>query len=252
MARRPAAPDSLYALSSASRTQHLSDRLCDDANSALLFSDHCTSVRRDRASSSESDLRHIQLLEHLLTPLAKQRAPHLATLLIESFGGLSGALQVEPENVEDQALSEACRIVQAAHALIATALNEQLSRAPVSSTDEEMITYIRMRLQGPTEKVIAVFLDGLGRYLRLEAVSDGLGTQVSLPARYLFSRAFQLSAKKIILAHNHPSGNCHPSSDDIASTQSLAQAGKMLDLEVVDHLVIGDQAYFSFKAGGLL
>jgi DNA repair protein RadC len=165
---------------------------------------------------------------------------------------VSRALRVEPDLLDDPELAEACRIVQAARQLSETAIVEDLSRTVVGPNDGRLVAYLRSILAGSDEMVIAVFLDNQCRYLRHERLSLGLGGQVTLRARPLFARAFELAATRLIVAHNHPSGDCRPSLADIQATKELVSAGRMLDVELIDHLIIADRSYFSFSAGGLL
>lgn len=165
---------------------------------------------------------------------------------------MSRALRVEPDLLDDPELAEACRIVQAARQLSDTAIVEDLSRTVVGANDARLVAYLRSILAGSDEMVIAVFLDSQSRYLRHERLAVGIGAQVSLRARPLFARAFELAATKLIVAHNHPSGDCRPSATDIQATRELASAGRMLDVALLDHLIIADRGYFSFAAGGLL
>jgi DNA repair protein RadC len=67
----------------------------------------------------------------------------------------------------------------------------------------------------------------------------------------LFREAVRINCAAIIVAHNHPSGDPTPSPDDIQVTEQIVQAGKLLDIEVLDHLVIGRQRYVSLKERGL-
>jgi DNA repair protein RadC len=78
--------------------------------------------------------------------------------------------------------------------------------------------------------------------------ADGKGTQVTSPAAYPTKPAILGNAAAVILAHNHPSGDPHPSQEDRVLTQRLVEAGKLLGISVLDHLIVGDgtQDHFSF------
>ena len=80
------------------------------------------------------------------------------------------------------------------------------------------------------------------------------GTSKSSPvsAKSVFTRAMLCNANSIIVAHNHPSGDTHPSRDDINITRTLEKAGEILDIKLQDHIIIGDDSYYSFKQEGLL
>lgn len=70
--------------------------------------------------------------------------------------------------------------------------------------------------------------------------------------REMFKEAIRRSSAAVILVHNHPSGDLTPSQEDIATTERLKQAGELLGIEVLDHLIVGDNRYFSFREQGLL
>ena len=84
--------------------------------------------------------------------------------------------------------------------------------------------------------------------------ADGKGTQVTSPAAYPTKVAILANCASILIGHNHPSGNCQPSREDRALTQRLVEAGKLLGIAILDHVIIGDgtSAYFSFADEGLL
>lgn len=83
-------------------------------------------------------------------------------------------------------------------------------------------------------------------------VSRGLLNSSLVHPREVFIRAIVANAAAIILVHNHPSGDSTPSPDDRLVTEQLVQAGKILDIPVQDHIVIGDGRYISFAEAGLL
>ncbi|MNK92754.1 hypothetical protein D3C87_1128900 [compost metagenome] len=66
-----------------------------------------------------------------------------------------------------------------------------------------------------------------------------------MDSRILFTIALKATATSIIICHNHPSGNLRPSSEDIRITEKIKQAGKLLEIEVHDHLIISENSYFS-------
>jgi DNA repair protein RadC len=70
--------------------------------------------------------------------------------------------------------------------------------------------------------------------------------------RDVFAEALRLGASGMILAHNHPSGECRPSDNDIAATRRLAEVALALDVALIDHLIFTHEAVYSMRAGGLL
>lgn len=83
-------------------------------------------------------------------------------------------------------------------------------------------------------------------------ISKGGQSGTVADPKIIFKTALEHQAACIILAHNHPSGNLKPSNEDIRLTKKLVEAGKLLDLPVVDHLIITDHAYYSFCDEGLI
>ncbi len=90
------------------------------------------------------------------------------------------------------------------------------------------------------------------RVLGKKLISKGGQAGTIADPKIVFKIALENNAAKIVLAHNHPSGNLNPSSNDLKLTKNMIKAGELLDIMVIDHLIFSDIGYFSFKDGGLL
>ena len=102
----------------------------------------------------------------------------------------------------------------------------------------------------PVEHFGVVLLDTKSRLIRIKIISVGsIDTSVVHP-REVFREAASASAAAIVLFHNHPSGDPAPSRDDIELTNRMLQAGWIMGIEVVDHLILADQRYYSFSLSG--
>jgi len=86
---------------------------------------------------------------------------------------------------------------------------------------------------------VALTLDSHSNLISINEISVGTLNASHVHPREVFEPAVRQSAAKIILAHNHPSGNTEPSAQDIEITQELVKAGKIMGIEVIDHLIIG-------------
>ncbi len=102
------------------------------------------------------------------------------------------------------------------------------------------------------EEFNILLLNRNNRVLGLVNISKGGYAGTVVDAKIVFSSALLGKASAIILAHNHPSGNLKPSTQDLAITKKLVEAGKVLDLPIVDHLILTTKSYFSFSDEGLL
>ena len=100
------------------------------------------------------------------------------------------------------------------------------------------------------EHFLVMYLDQSFHELKVECISNGGTTNVIADPRIIFKHALNHGATCIILGHNHPSGNPRPSKDDRQLTQKIVSAGKLLDIAVIDHIIIGNERYYSFRDHG--
>lgn len=104
----------------------------------------------------------------------------------------------------------------------------------------------------PHEEFWAVYLNRAAKVVRKKRISEGGVSGTVADPRIIFRTALHELATSIIVAHNHPSGNLEPSKADIELTKKLVAAGKVLDIQVIDHLIVGGRNYCSFADSGLL
>jgi DNA repair protein RadC len=100
------------------------------------------------------------------------------------------------------------------------------------------------------EHFLVMYLNQRNHALKVECVSNGGTTHVIADPKIIFKKALTLDATCLILGHNHPSGNPKPSEDDRLLTKKLVAAGKLLDIFVKDHIIIGNERYYSFLDHG--
>jgi len=124
---------------------------------------------------------------------------------------------------------------------------------------EDVADLMRETFRGQKqEHFYALYLDTKNRVLSQNVITIGLLDRSQVHAREVFRRAVQESCSRVVLVHNHPSGDPTPSSEDIACTEELVRAGKIIGIEVLDHIVMGrrtatrTQDFLSFKSAGLL
>ena len=103
-----------------------------------------------------------------------------------------------------------------------------------------------------TEHVRVLYLNAKNRIIKSEDISMGNVTSASMDIKCVFSSAIRLKASAIILVHNHPSGDPQPSREDVTSTKRLSEAGQLLDIPVLDHIIIGRGQYKSLTEEGLM
>lgn len=102
------------------------------------------------------------------------------------------------------------------------------------------------------EEIWMICLNRAHKILEESKVSEGGGSQAVLDNKKLFKKALEANAHAIILVHNHPSGEIKPSEADFSLTKNVKEAGKVLHINLLDHIIIGDNQYYSFADNGNL
>lgn len=95
------------------------------------------------------------------------------------------------------------------------------------------------------EHFLALFLDGQNRIISYSVVSIGTQNQCQISTREILTRALYANAMSIIIAHNHPSGDCEPSKDDLLVTQKVKEACDLMQMKLLDSLVFSEESYIS-------
>ncbi len=148
--------------------------------------------------------------------------------------------------------------VKAVQILCVVELSKRLAReskgdAPHFSRPEQLAAYFMEEMRDlETEHLYAVFLDTKGRMLCNRVVFKGTVSYSLIHPREILRLALQYDASQIIIMHNHPSGNPDPSDQDIQITNQLVEAADLIGIPLMDHIIIGDNNYISFKERGLI
>ncbi|MEK7315640.1 MAG: DNA repair protein RadC [Candidatus Eisenbacteria bacterium] len=118
---------------------------------------------------------------------------------------------------------------------------------------EDLYKLLRPRIgREDREHFVAVLLSSRSTVIGIETISIGSLNASIVHPREVFKPAIVHSASAIALAHNHPSGDVTPSEEDLAITRRLKEAGRLLGIELVDHIIVGRNAFTSFKERKLL
>ena len=103
-----------------------------------------------------------------------------------------------------------------------------------------------------TEEFWAIFLNQKNHVIYKTQISKGGISGTLVDVRVIFRIAIEHFATSVVVAHNHPTGNLNPSQADISITRRIKEAGDLLDIKLLDHLIIGENSFFSFSEQGLL
>lgn len=120
-------------------------------------------------------------------------------------------------------------------------------------TSNELAEFLKTSLKDHGYEVFAVvFLNRSNKIKHFEIISKGGLTHTIVDPRVIFLKAIEVQATSLVLCHNHPSGNLKPSRADEEMTAKLKNAGKFLDINVIDHIIVSDEGYFSFADEGIM
>ena len=116
----------------------------------------------------------------------------------------------------------------------------------------DILPFVRNYAMSNKEHFLAITLNGSHEIIQIHVVSVGTLNRTLIHPREIFAEAIKESASAMVVCHNHPSGNCEPSDEDILTTETLLEASKILGISLLDHIIIDCENYFSFKENSLL
>jgi DNA repair protein RadC len=210
---------------------------------------------RDRFLAAGLDGFHdyevIELLLTLGTP--RKDCKDAAKAALSRFKSLQGVIEASPEELcEVKGLGTKNIIgIKMIRAVAERYLKKKLIGKDLISNSKELFDYLYHSLRDKQrESFNAVFMDSKNRVISTETLSTGTLTASSVYPREVVHAALNHHAAAIIFAHNHPSGDPHPSQEDVAITRQLVFAGRVMGITVHEHIIIGDNRYFSFADQG--
>lgn len=178
----------------------------------------------------------------------------LARRISESLGGMAGLARADVRGLTQ---IRGVGPAKAAQLAAAIELGRRVQRIdpdsrPLLTSPQAVYELLGPRLIGKTKEMLfALALDTRGRLLgSVQPVNGGGIAGVAVRAAEVYREAILLEASSVILAHNHPSGDPRPSPQDISVTRELAKAGRLLDIELQDHVVIGQNSFVSLRREG--
>jgi len=179
----------------------------------------------------------------------------VANRLLAEHGGLHGLMRSTPEElsrVTGIGSARAAQIVAAMELGRRTLARGAQARACVRNA-REAGQYLLPRFGGrAVEQFGVILLDSKHRVMRAVIVASGTLNTTIVEPRDVFREAVIGGAAALVVFHNHPSGDPIPSADDVALTERLVSAGRLMGVDVMDHIVLGDARYCSLREMGLL
>lgn len=209
---------------------------------------------REKLNKDEQSLADYEILELVLgTVILRSDTKPLAKELLNRFGTLRGVLDAQDEDLRKlkgfgDSLVSHWKLLRE---LFSRYMESGISEKKQLSSPAEVAEMARTRLgRKEKEEFWAAFLDNQNRLLSWERISTGTVNTTMIYPRELMEQALQRKASSLVIVHNHPGGNLTPSSPDIEITRHIAQAGRILGIRLLDHLIITADTYYSLKDAG--
>ena len=212
-------------------------------------------IRFGPEALTETELLAIILRTGMKGKSAIKLAEEILELANEKRDGLLGLHELTLEELMSiQGMGE----VKAVKIKCLTELSARISKASAKTgiivrEPQTIAQYFMEEMRhNKTERVMLVCLDSKGKFIREQELSAGSVNSSLISPREIFLEAIKTEAVNIILVHNHPSGDPTPSRADMELTKTVKELGFVMGIPLLDHIIIGDNIYTSFKEKGLL
>ena len=199
------------------------------------------------------DYEIVELLLTLGTP--RKDCKSIAKEATKKFGRLRGVLEATPEELQQIKGLGPHNIfgLKLFQALSTRYAKEKLPKKVNFDSPQAVAIFLQEKIgREKKEHFYLLALDSKNNLVKMNNVSTGILDASLVHPREVFREAIQASAAKVIIAHNHPSGDTEPSEGDLVITNRLVEAGKILEIAVVDHIIVTNTNFLSFKEKKLL
>lgn len=179
----------------------------------------------------------------------------LAKELLAEFGSFRAVLDADIADLEARKGigSHTAILLKLVKDMASLYLRQKAVEKPQVTCTAELLDYCRTSMGGlKDERFSVVYLDARNRIIDIETIQEGIVNQAVVYPRKVLENALKRKASALILVHNHPSGYVKPSDADIRLTRTLQETARALDILIHDHLIVGENRFFSFREEGIM
>ncbi|SEL33196.1 DNA repair protein RadC [Sphingomonas palmae] len=211
---------------------------------------------RTRLLDDADGLQDYELIEYLLMlAIPRVDTKPMAKALMREFGGIGAALAADPAELRRvRGVSDAgIAALKIAHAAAIRLVRARATELPVLSNWQALADYLHADMaHDAVERFRVLHLNTRNMLVRDEVMSRGTIDEAAVHVREVIKRALDIGSAALILVHNHPSGDPSPSQADIRITRAIVEAGKPLNIQVHDHIIVGRNGQTSLRAKGVI
>ncbi|MBU0575821.1 MAG: DNA repair protein RadC [Pseudomonadota bacterium] len=217
---------------------------------------HRERLRKKFMTAGMDALHDHEVLELILTYVVRQQdVKDRAKELLREFGTLKEIVDAEIEDLEKVPGigKNSAILLKLVKEVAALYLKQKAKEKRQVSCTTELLDFCRTVMGAKKdEEFCVIYLDAQNQIIEFETIQKGIVNQAVVYPRQVLESALKKKASAIILAHNHPSGHVRPSEADIRLTKTIQETAKVLDILVHDHIIIGENRFFSFREEGLM
>jgi len=197
-----------------------------------------------------------EILELVLSlTIIRKDTKLLSKTILDTFGGLNSVMNAsvaELMNIDGIGFKTATTIKLFKDVNVCL-LREKMNKIHVFKSVEAVHNYLILKYRGvKNEEFRVLYLNSKNILLKDAVISKGISTKTLIDFKLIAQEVFNISATGVIVVHNHPSGDCKPSEQDITTTNSLKSFLKYLNVRLLDHFIVGFDDIFSFAEDGLI
>jgi DNA repair protein RadC len=213
-----------------------------------------TPLMKRFVASGLKDLTDPEIIELFLSicPYRNRKSP--LPQIIKRFKNIRVFLAASPEELKQAGLDYRCvNFIKLFREIPRKVLEEKVKEAPAYESPRAIFDYLYYSMRDLKKEVFkAIYLDSRNRIININDLFRGTLDKITVYAREVVEFAVTHNARSLIFAHNHPSGDPSPSRADRRLTRDLVFIGALLQIRVLDHIIIGENRYFSFAEEGLI
>ena len=218
--------------------------------------DHRKRLRLKFLTSGIEAFHDYEVLELFLTyAIPRVDVKPQAKELIRTFGSIKEAVDADiGDLVKIKGIGkDSAVLIKLVKEIAALYLKQKAKEKKQVTCTTELLDFCRTVMGGKhDEEFCVIYLDAQNQIIEFETIQRGVVNQAVVYPRQVLENALKKKASAIILAHNHPSGHVRPSDADIRLTKTIQETAKVLDILVHDHIIIGENRFFSFREEGLM
>ncbi len=218
--------------------------------------EHRERLRQKFLTAGMAAFHEYEAVEFLLTcAIPRRDVKPQAKALLRKFGSLRAIVDAEIGDLEriSGVGKKSAIVIKFIKEFAAFYLMQKAKEKPQIACTSELLDFVRMAMGGKKdEEFCVIYLDAQNQIIEFETVQQGIANQAVVYPRQVLEKALRKKASALILAHNHPSGHVRPSDADIRLTRTIQETARALDILIHDHIIIGENRFFSFREEGMM